>query len=404
MTTPLYPTFKKRVADAIGQLNKHQVTPWFFMGGGRPFRIKSFDGRQISYEGVEFEGSPREVFWSRYIEPFLEELCTSEIMTAVSMARERGVDARLLLPELQGLLSAGVRKVYANMAEVDQRLRGKGYPEKVERKSIEPEIQAMDQFLNERISVEISMWKPEFSSPGIGKSMRDLVKKGLIGAAGIVAAVALQRIDAPIWLLFVTVVIFLLAAVILGWFLSTNTRKWGLGGVAVAYTLLTAGTLWMVPDGLSVSINCSPVAIPLNGAQGDSLYAIYLDPKWGNQLVFTPSASWPPGATTNDRAYRCEVVNNGKFALHGLSVVFMTTFREGAGLPTKREIAIISPVSVEPQHSVVFHLADDTKQAQEVIPPESVSARVGDDKERRKIPVRYPTVDGRPVKLRGFNP
>jgi hypothetical protein len=156
------------------------------------------------------------------------------------------------------------------------------------------------------------------------------------------------------------------------------------------------------PLDASVTINCTPVAIPLRGKQGDLLYAIYLDPKWGNQLVSTPSTSWPTWATPNDTAYRCEVVNNCKLALHGLSVVFMAMFREGAGLPTRREISIISPMSVEPQHSVVFHIADDTKQAQEVIPPESVSARVGDDKERRTIPVRYSTVDGRPVRLRGF--
>src|SRR5438093_762339 len=118
MTTPLYPTFRKRVDDAIEQLIKQQVIPWSFLTAGPPFRIKSFDGKQIAYQGVGFEGSPREVFWSRYIEPFLEELCISEITAAVSMARERGVDARLLLSELQGLLSAGIRKVYTRMADV----------------------------------------------------------------------------------------------------------------------------------------------------------------------------------------------------------------------------------------------------------------------------------------------
>ncbi len=46
---------------------------------------------------------------------------------------------------------------------------------------------------------------------------------------------------------------------------------------------------------LSVSINCSPVAIPLRGEPAGSLYAIYPDPKWGNQLFFTSSASWPAG-------------------------------------------------------------------------------------------------------------
>ncbi len=125
MTSPLYPTFRKRVDDAIEHLIKQQVTPWSFLTAGPPFRIKSFDGRQIAYEGVGFEGSPSQVFWSRYIEPFLEELCVSEITAAVSMANKRGVDARLLLRELQVLLSACCRKVYTRMADIIDALGGK---------------------------------------------------------------------------------------------------------------------------------------------------------------------------------------------------------------------------------------------------------------------------------------
>lgn len=160
MPTPLYPTFRKRVDDAIDQLIRQQVTPWSFMAAGPPFRIKHFDGRQIAYQGITFDGSPREVFWSRYIEPYLEELCLSEITAAVSMARERQVDAKLLLPELQELLSAGFQKVYKKMADVDRRLRGKGYPENVNPRGIDDKLRAMDQFLDERIHSEIAMWKP----------------------------------------------------------------------------------------------------------------------------------------------------------------------------------------------------------------------------------------------------
>lgn len=151
----------------------------------------------------------------------------------------------------------------------------------------------------------------------------------------------------------------------------------------------------------TVSINCSPVVIPLRGQPGELLYAIYLG---GNQLAVTPSASWPPGATTNDRAYQCEILNSGKLVLYGLDLVFVVTFRPGSTLPPRREIKIISPVSIEQQRPVTFYIADDTKQAEEVMPPENVSARVGDEQERRTIPVRYSTVDGKPVKLRGFNP
>ena len=160
MTSPLYPTFRKRVDDATEHLIKQQVTPWSFLTAEPPFRIKSFDGRQIAYEGVGFEGSPRQVFWSRYIEPFLEDLCVSEITAAVSMANKRAVDASLLLREIQVLLSAGCRKVYTRMADVDRRLRGKGYPDKVELRSIVLEVRAMNQVLDERICGELAMSEP----------------------------------------------------------------------------------------------------------------------------------------------------------------------------------------------------------------------------------------------------
>jgi hypothetical protein len=62
MATPLFPTFRKRVDDAFEQLIKQQVTPWYFMKAGPPFRIKSFDGREIAYRGIGFEGLPEKSF------------------------------------------------------------------------------------------------------------------------------------------------------------------------------------------------------------------------------------------------------------------------------------------------------------------------------------------------------
>jgi len=161
MTTPLYPIFRKRVDDAVERIIKQQVTPWSFLTAGPPFRIKMFDGQQIAYAGVGFGGSPRQVFWSRYIEPFLEDLCISEIGAAVTMAKEREVDARLLLPELQSLLSAGCLRVYVSMADVDRRLRGGGFPDKVELRSVDREASAIAQFIEKRVRAELAMWKPK---------------------------------------------------------------------------------------------------------------------------------------------------------------------------------------------------------------------------------------------------
>lgn len=160
MASPLYPTFQKRIKDAFDDLIRKQITPWSFMIAGPPFRVRHFGGREIVYQHVAFEGSPEHVFWYGYIEPFLEDLCVREIGAAVSMAKERDVDGRLLLSEVKELLSTGIKTVYARMADVDQRLRGKGYPDRIAPKSVTLQVQRMERFIDERLQAELAMWKP----------------------------------------------------------------------------------------------------------------------------------------------------------------------------------------------------------------------------------------------------
>jgi hypothetical protein len=159
MRTPLYPLFKKRINDAIDKLDKEQVTPWAFLTAGPLFQIKTFDGKQIQYKGIEFGGSPRLVFWTRYIEPFLENICIAEIAAAVVMAKEKEIDGRLLLTEVRTLLAMGFTRIYNRMADIDRKLRGKGFPKQVELRSVEREIAIMNHFLDEHIQSEIEMWK-----------------------------------------------------------------------------------------------------------------------------------------------------------------------------------------------------------------------------------------------------
>lgn len=161
MTTPLYPIFDKRITDAINQLIKDQIEPWVFLNTGHPLQLKMFNGRIISYQGIGFEGSPRVVFWSQYIEPFLEELTVQQLSAAVKEARERSVDARLLLPEIQNLLLAACRSAFMRMAEIDRNLLGKGFPEKIQLRSTSLEYAAMQAFVNKHVNAELEMWKPK---------------------------------------------------------------------------------------------------------------------------------------------------------------------------------------------------------------------------------------------------
>lgn len=91
----------------------------------------------------------------------MEEISIKEIHAAVKMARKRNVDATLLLPEVEGLLFRGVRKTFSEMAKIDQRLRGRGFPEKIPLRPIEEEYQKMKSFIEVRVQSELDMWRPK---------------------------------------------------------------------------------------------------------------------------------------------------------------------------------------------------------------------------------------------------
>lgn len=158
MRTPLEPTFRKRIRDSVSVLQQRQVTPWLFMTVA-PFAVNRFDGRRISYSGIAFAGSPEQVFWNGYIEPFLENLCITEIEAAASIAREKTVDAREVMPEVIALLDEGITRIYLEMASVHERLYEMG--ERGEGGAVDtaPRIARMKQFARERVDAEIRMFR-----------------------------------------------------------------------------------------------------------------------------------------------------------------------------------------------------------------------------------------------------
>jgi hypothetical protein len=160
MATPLYPAAQKRIVDASETIIATQVDPWGFLNAGVRVQVKRFDGRDISYQGITFEGSPREVFWGGYIEPFLEDMVVREIALTMTACRDREIDARVELPELQGLLVYACQKVFSHMTNLDQRLLANGDPQSVPLRSIESELKLMTEFIRAHSAAELKMWKP----------------------------------------------------------------------------------------------------------------------------------------------------------------------------------------------------------------------------------------------------
>lgn len=141
-----YPVVQKRLKDEFQKLINDQVTPWVFMRTSAGLTLKKFDGKQINYSGIEFSGSPEQVFWSGYIEPFLEHISFRAIEDAVERCKTQKTKLQPVLKDVQELLRLGFINVYAQMADVDRRLRGKGYPNKVRLRNTDTYITRMEAY------------------------------------------------------------------------------------------------------------------------------------------------------------------------------------------------------------------------------------------------------------------
>jgi hypothetical protein len=76
------------------------------MTAGPLFQIKDFYGKTIAYQGIEFEGSPRHVFWGRYVEPFLEDVVDKIVNEALRLAEQKNQDTATVLADVSGLLKS----------------------------------------------------------------------------------------------------------------------------------------------------------------------------------------------------------------------------------------------------------------------------------------------------------
>jgi hypothetical protein len=155
--SPLWPIMEKFVRDECEKLDRVQITPWAFLKSGPPMRVRDFHGREICYQGVGFEGSPRTVFWSRYIEPFLEDITFRAVDYALKLSAEKGVNPQWVLTEVQGLLHSYTRKTLERMSDIDARLRKPTLLGSTARRSIDRERGGMERFIDARINAELAV-------------------------------------------------------------------------------------------------------------------------------------------------------------------------------------------------------------------------------------------------------
>lgn len=135
-----YPEITFAVENKFKKLNRDKLAPWVFLNAGNTVSIVDFYGHTIRYQGVRFEGSPREVFWGGFIEPFLEDIFVWAFELALDYAKKRDSDSRKLILYTRECLMNGVNLIYKGMQKIDRNLRGNGFPDKITPRDISREI------------------------------------------------------------------------------------------------------------------------------------------------------------------------------------------------------------------------------------------------------------------------
>ncbi len=149
---------KKRVDELEDFLIKEKLTPWRFFGIGK-FKVTKYDGKEIHYEGKsEFVGSPRIVFWEGFIEPFIENGIQKTLDEVGKECQQNNLDPEPHIKDTASLLRGVISKVYSYMAEADQVLRGKGYPDKVVRVDVKDKILKMNEVLDEHVKAALALY------------------------------------------------------------------------------------------------------------------------------------------------------------------------------------------------------------------------------------------------------
>jgi hypothetical protein len=139
--TPLYPQVSRKINDFFITLDREKITPWIFLNTGKPLNLVGLRGEKISYEGVAFEGSPRDVFW-QFIPPFLSDFIAEMVEYVFKECKENGVEPEEYLDELALLLKEVSEKIYNRMAEIERSLRGKGNPATVALQDTTPYLES----------------------------------------------------------------------------------------------------------------------------------------------------------------------------------------------------------------------------------------------------------------------
>lgn len=202
--TPIYYQIHNLLDREYKALDRDKITHWlmrFKMG----VDIDDCRGGRITLGGnIEFEGQPREIYWS-FITPCLQDIVHDVLRQAEDQGRRYPPEvAREALDEAADLLKSFITKVYDRMVNIDRTMRGKGYPENVEPYDPSQKVSALHANIDEQVAafkgqIALPTWLQQLSAKLeqhriLVTIVISLVFGGLAGALGSGIFVSLRTV------------------------------------------------------------------------------------------------------------------------------------------------------------------------------------------------------------------
>lgn len=157
-TSPIFELIKADVERTVSLFIKQKIDPWLFFNS-HGVKIAKSDGSLINISGVEFSDSAPLVFWNGFVNEELTVLALSLFENAKNMAIEHGVSVDSAIVACNNCLADMISKVFERMADIDQHLRGKGYPQSIPKKNIEGRVSSLCRQIDKYAAAHITAAK-----------------------------------------------------------------------------------------------------------------------------------------------------------------------------------------------------------------------------------------------------
>ena len=171
-TTELYP-MTKRTVELLNKEMMDRIVQWRMFSAKWELQIKDYYGKEISYKGIKYHGSPELVFWS-YFPPFFDHEIP-KILNQVSITcKEKMLPQESYVIEAGELLKIMTTNLWHEIAKTHQLLKGNGFPKEHDLKNVDGYIKSAAMKIDDEIKAILLVGSAPESTSELNEDMIDI--------------------------------------------------------------------------------------------------------------------------------------------------------------------------------------------------------------------------------------